>query len=471
MNLHPAQALRFVDSFWEDRVLPTLRDYIEIPNQSPLFDTDWERHGYMDDAVALVKAWCEEHIPSNAEITVHTCAGRTPLLLIDIPGSLPGQVLLYGHLDKQPPCSGWREGLDPWSPVREGDLLYGRGSADDGYAVFACIGAIALLEAQGIPCPRCVLLMECSEESGSPDLAYYLDRLQDRIGIPDLVVCLDSGCGNYEQLWVTTSLRGLIGGNLTVEVLRDGVHSGDASGVVPSSFRIIRALLDRIEDRETGEIVEAFQVAIPPRTLEQIGRAADALGADHFRRLPVVGDLSTVGATTFDNVVNRTWRPALEITGAGDLPALDAAGNVLRPCTSLKLSLRLPPTLDATWAGATLARMLQTDPPYQARVSYAAEWEASGWQSPPFSGWLDSALQESSTTFFGRPAIYSGEGFSIPFMPALVQAFPNTQFVVTGVLGPHSNAHGPNEFLHLGMAKQLTACVGELVSRLFERDL
>lgn len=465
MNLHPAQALRFVDSFWENRILPTLRDYIEIPNQSPLFDADWKRHKHMDDAVGLVKAWCEEQAPSDSQVTVHTCAGRTPLLLIEIPGPLPGQVLLYGHLDKQPPCSGWRDGLGPWSPVRDGHLLYGRGGADDGYAVFACIGAIALLEAQGIPFPRCVLLIECSEESGSPDLAYYLDRLRDRIGIPDLVVCLDSGCGNYEQLWVTTSLRGLIGGNLTVEVLRDGVHSGDASGVVPSSFRIIRALLDRIEDRETGEIVEAFQVTIPPSVREQIERAADALGADHFRRLPVIGDLATVGATTFDNIVNRTWRPALEIIGAGDLPALDAAGNVLRPRTSLKLSLRLPPTLDATQAGATLARILQTNPPYQAWVSYEAGWETSGWQSPPFSGWLDSALQESSTTFFGQPAIYAGEGFSIPFMPALVQAFPDTQFVVTGVLGPRSNAHGPNEFLHLGMAKRLTACIGEIVSR------
>jgi len=466
MNLDPTPALRFVDNFWEDRILPTLRDYIGIPNQSPCFDADWEDKGYMDDAMGLVKAWCEKQAPRNVEVTLHTCAGRTPLLLVDIPGRLPGQALLYGHLDKQPSGSGWREGLSAWSPVREGDLLYGRGAADDGYAVFACIGAITLLETQGIPFPRCVLLIECSEESGSQDLAYYLDRLQDRIGTPDLVVCLDSGCGNYEQLWVTTSLRGLIGGNLTVEVLREGVHSGDASGVVPSSFRIIRALLDRIEDPETGEVVEAFQVPVPPCILEQIRRAVDALGTDHFRRLPVSGELSLVGANTFENVVNRTWCPALEITGAGDLPPLDAAGNVLRPRTSIKLSLRLPPTLDTTRAGATLARILQTDPPYGARVGYEEKQGADGWQAPPFSGWLDAAVQEASTTFFNRPAIYSGEGFSIPFMPALVQAFPATQFIVTGVLGPDSNAHGPNEFLHLGMAKKLTACVGEIVSRL-----
>ena len=182
--------------------------------------------------------------------------GRTPVIFIEIPGSrTPTTVLLYGHLDKQPEMTGWAEGLGPWEPVLKGDKLYGRGGADDGYAMFGALARASWrCTSRASPHARCVILIEACEESGSYDLPSYVDHLAARIGAPSLVVCLDSGCGNYDQLWLTTSLRGLTGGALTVQVLTEGVHSGDASGVVPASFRIVRALLSRLEDGATGEI-------------------------------------------------------------------------------------------------------------------------------------------------------------------------------------------------------------------------
>lgn len=465
MILRADDALGFTDDFWERHALPTLMEYVSIPCLSPAFDPDWRRNGHLEDAVSLIKAWCKRHTPDGTELDVLQSAGRTPVLLVDIPGTLPGHVFLYGHLDKQPPLEGWRSGLGPWLPVREGERLYGRGSADDGYAVFAAVGAVALLAAQGIPYPRCTLLIECSEESGSPDLPHYLQTAAERIGSPDLVVCLDSGAGDYDRLWITTSLRGLIGGTLTVRVLREGVHSGDGGGVVPSSFRIAGMLLDRIEDRTTGQICKEFQTEIPPHVQAQLKEAAEALGQCHYDRFPLLDGIQTLGGDTLRNLCNRTWRPALEITGAGGLPALEKAGNVLRPFTALKLSLRLPPTLDGKAAGERLVQLFQCNPPFGADVEYQEEWGASGWVCAPFDAWLKEALQDASTAFYGHSAVYSGEGFAIPFLQTLINTFPKAQFVVTGVLGPSSNAHGVNEFLHLGMVKRVTACIGEVIGR------
>jgi len=465
MKLPVPESRAFMDALWERDIVPTLMDYIRIPNQSPSFDPKWESNGYMNRAVALAYAWCKRYGPKDmvAEIICHP--NRTPVLSLEIPGQSDGAVFLYGHLDKQPPLEkSWRDGLGPRIPVREGDKLYGRGVADDGYAVFASVAALLLLREQGIAHPRCFVLIECSEESGSPDLAHYVERLQEKIGTPDLIVCLDSSCGNYDQLWLTTSLRGMIGGVLTVGVLTEGMHSGDASGIVPSSFRIARSLLERIENQYTGEITE-FQVEIPQVRFREAEMVAAALGSSPFSRFPFVPGTVSVAEDVLSGIMNRTWKPALEITGAGGLPDISMAGNVLRPNTALKLSLRIPPTLDAKVASKRLKRILETEPPYGARVTFEEEWSVTGWQAPQFVSWLDSALQDASSAFFGNPAIYYGEGFSIPFMSALVASFPNAQFVVTGVLGPHSNAHGPNEFLHMEMVKGVTLCIAEILAK------
>jgi acetylornithine deacetylase/succinyl-diaminopimelate desuccinylase-like protein len=359
---------------------------------------------------------------------------------------------------------GWAEGLGPWTPVRRGDRLYGRGTADDGYAAFAALTAIEALEAERVPHARCVVLIEACEESGSVDLPAYVDLLATRLGTPSLIVCLDSGCGNYEQLWATTSLRGLVNGVLTVEVLREGVHSG-ASGIVPSSFRILRRLLSRIEDERTGEILpREFHIEIPPARVEQARAAAATLGPELWRRFPFVPGMRPAADDPVELLLRRTWRPALAVTGAAGLPAPVDAGNVLRPGTSVKLSLRLPPMTDAPRAAARLKELLEADPPYGAAVTFSPESPSGGWNAPPMREWLLTSLDRASTTYFGRPAMFMGEGGSIPFMSMLGERFPQAQFLITGVLGPESNAHGPNEFLHVPTGIRLTACVAEVLA-------
>lgn len=464
--MDPTRIERFVESLWDDSIQPELIEYIRIPNKSPLFDPEWESHGYMDDAVRLAERWCRAHLSSGAGLEVVRLPGRTPVLLMEIPGTGTGSVLLYGHLDKQPEMAGWREGFGPWEPVLEGDKLYGRGGADDGYAVFSSLAAILAAREQSLPHPRCLILIECCEESGSFDLPHYVDLLAPRIGQPDLVICLDSGCGNYEQMWLTTSLRGLIGGELTVEVLTEGVHSGDAGGIVPSSFRVARQLLSRLEREMTGEIIPpAFQAEIPAQRIEQAQQAANVLAEAVYAKFPFVSGMSPAVPDRVQMILNRTWRPALEITGASGLPAMNHAGNVLRPFTGLKLSLRLPPTVDADAAAEALQAMLERDPPYGADIRYIAEQAASGWNAPMLTERLAASVDSASRRFFGQPAVHMGEGGTIPFMGMLGQKFPAAQFLITGVLGPHSNAHGPNEFLHLPTARKITCCVAQVLAQ------
>lgn len=460
---------RFVAGKWDDEIVPQLVDYIRIPNKSPMFDRDWVVNGYMDQAVTLMESWAKAQPIPGMQLEVVRLEGRTPLIYIEIPasGAETGAdtVLLYGHLDKQPEMTGWDEDLGPWIPVLKGDKLYGRGGADDGYAIFGSLAAVMALQEQGLPHARCVVLIEACEESGSYDLPAYVDHLADRIGKPSLVVCLDSGCGNYEQLWCTTSLRGLAGGNFTVKVLSEGVHSGDASGVVPSSFRILRDLLSRIEDSATGKIlVDGLYADIPAERLEQAKQAAQVLGNDVYEKFPFLPGMTPMSDDLSELVLNRTWRPALSVTGVDGIPPLASAGNVLRPYTSVKLSLRLPPTLDGKQAGDLLQDILLRDPPYGADVSLDLEKASSGWNAPAQSPWLTQAIEASSQAAFGKPAMYMGEGGSIPFMGMLGEKFPGAQFMITGVLGPHSNAHGPNEFLHIPMGKKVTSCVAHVIA-------
>jgi acetylornithine deacetylase/succinyl-diaminopimelate desuccinylase-like protein len=309
-----------------------------------------------------------------------------------------------------------------------------------------------------------VILIEACEESGSFDLPHYVNALADRIGTPDLVVCLDSGCGDYERMWVTTSLRGVINATLSVSTLTEGVHSGAASGIVPSSFRILRRLLSRLEDENTGQILPRdLHVEIPPDRLVQAKAAAQVLGAGLHENYPFHPGTTPVGDDVAELLLNRTWRPQLEIIGAAGLPTLEQAGNVLRPETRAKLSLRLPPTADPGAAVACLRDTLTKDPPYQAKVTFDAGQGTGGWNAPPFQPWLEDSMTRASREFFGKDACATGEGGTIPFMAMLAEKFPEAQFMITGVLGPKSNAHGPNEFLHIETAMNLTGCVARVL--------
>jgi acetylornithine deacetylase/succinyl-diaminopimelate desuccinylase-like protein len=470
MSLAP-EAVAHVEHSWGE-ILPVLQEYIAIPNVSESFDPDWRANGHMQRAVDLIREWCAGRSLPGATVEVHELADRSPVIVIEVPpagggaadGGAADTVLLYGHFDKQPEMEGWREGLGPWIPVVEGDRLYGRGGADDGYAAFASLAAIEAVHAARGSHARCVVLIEASEESGSPDLPAHVEALADRIGEPSLVVCLDSGCIDYERMWVTTSLRGMVAATLTVDIVSEGLHSGDVSGMVPSTFRIARSLLSRIEDEATGRVLlDSCSVEMPADRVEQAVATAAEIGpiADDY---PFVPGARPTTADPTEQLLSRTWRAALSVVGADGLPPTGRAGNVLRPTTSLKLSLRIPPTADPDVVAAELVEKLTVDPPYGALVRVTDLETGPGWNAPAVAPWLAAALDDASAAAFGRPARLFGEGGSIPFMGMLGERFPAAQFVITGVLGPDANAHGPNEYLHLPTARRLTLAVAELLN-------
>jgi acetylornithine deacetylase/succinyl-diaminopimelate desuccinylase-like protein len=468
----------YADRAWDERIVPALTDYIAIPAKSPMFDADWQKNGFIDKVVRDAASWVEGRKVAGLKLEVVRLPGRTPVIFFEVPATKSGStdtVLMYGHLDKQPEFTGWRRDLGPWTPRYEDGLLYGRGGADDGYAVYAAITAIEALDAQGIPRPRCVGLIEACEESGSFDLPAYIDALKPRLGEVALVVCLDSGAGNYDQLWLTTSLRGMVSGTLKVEILTEGVHSGDSSGLVPSSFRILRQVLDRLEDSKTGRLLpESFHCSIPADRIEQAQATAKILGDEVWKRFPWAcgADGSPSLPTTTDPLealLNRTWRPTLSVTGADGFPEWKSSGNVLRPYTAFKLSLRLPPTVDANEAAEKLKVLLEDNAPYNAKVTFGADGRAgaagaTGWNAPSLAPWLEDALQSASQAHYGAPCGYIGQGGTIPLMNLLQESFPAAQMMVCGVLGPKSNAHGPNEFLHVPYGKKLTAAVAQVMA-------
>ncbi|HEY1558320.1 MAG TPA: M20 family metallopeptidase [Kofleriaceae bacterium] len=467
---------KWAEDIFAKSIVPTLIDYIKIPNKSPMFDPEWRAHGHMDRAVELLAGWAREQLPEGATLEVVRLGERSPVIFIDIPatgGRSPvddrvaagDTVMLYGHLDKQREMAGWRDGLGPWTPVLEGDKLYGRGGADDGYAIFASLTAINALHRDKLPHARCVVLIEACEESGSYDLPAYIDHLAPRIGQLSLVVCLDSGCANYDQLWSTTSLRGLVIGNLDISLLTEGVHSGDGTGVIAASERVLRILLDRLEDAHTGQIKLAeLATQIPRQRIAQAENTAKVIGAEVWNKFPLQPGVSPVTQNDVELILNRTWRPGLAVTGADGWPAIGNAGNVLRPFTRVKLSIRIPPRVDPNAAAAAVKRTLEADPPYGAKVSFSDIGANAGWDAPELAPWLEQALDAASKQHFGKPAMSMGEGGTIPFMYMLGEKFPKAQFCITGVLGPGSNAHGPNEFLHVPTARKLSLCVADVLA-------
>lgn len=460
-----SNATRRIARQWDDEIVPRLIDYIRIPAKSPHFDPAWQASGHIERVIRLAEKWARAQTIAGLNVEIVRLPERTPVLFFEVPGTGDRTVLLYGHLDKQPEMVGWRADGGPWTPLIDAGRLYGRGAADDGYAIFAALSAIGALRAEGATHARCVGIIETCEESGSYDLPAYLDALRPRLGNVDLVVGLDSGCGDYERLWMTTSLRGLAAGTLTVDVLTEGVHSGDASGVVPSSFRIARKLLDRIEDSGTGWILpSAFHAQIPVERVEQAAQTAAIMGETVFRKYPFAERTEPMIGSGAEALLNRTWRPALSVIGADGLPPIADAGNVLRPTTSLKLSLRLPPTIDGHTATLAMKSLLETEPPHGARVTFTPDQGATGWNAPATQPWLMRALDDASRAVYGKPVAAMGEGGTIPFMAMLGEQFPDAQFLITGVLGPKSNAHGPNEFLDIEYAKRLTVCVAEVLA-------
>ncbi|MBV9845146.1 MAG: M20/M25/M40 family metallo-hydrolase [Kutzneria sp.] len=458
-----------VRTLWDEDIVPSLSEFVAIPAVSMAFDPNWAANGHLNAAVDHLKSWIAGRGLPDTDIDIVQLPDRSPLLLVDVPASpaadpAAGTVLLYGHLDKQPPVGGWSDGLDAWTPVIRDGRLYGRGAADDGYAGYAAVAAIEALRTHGAAHARCVVLLETGEESGSPDLPAYLRHLSARLGTVSLVICLDSGTADYDRLWLTTSLRGLVQATVTVQVLEYGQHSGMTSGVVPSSFRVLRTLLDRLEDSDTGQVrLAEMHVDVPAHRMAEIRAAVAAAPGAVSAGLPLVDGVSLASDDEVELVLNSTWRPTLSITGADGLPAPEDAGNVLRPYTTLCLSFRLPPTADSAACLAALREAVTENVPYGARVELSRLESADGWNAPELAPWLRTALDDVSTNVFGAPWRTLGVGGSIPFMGLLHEAYPRAQFVVTGALGPGSNAHVPDESLELGYAAKVTESIALLL--------
>jgi len=449
-------------SDFEHSALDALRAFSEIPSLSPMFDAEWAKNGYLEEAAQLLASWARERQLASVDVEIHRLVGRTPTLVVTV-DSTAGEgdtVILYGHLDKQPPLGDWSEGLAPFVPVRRGDRLYARGVSDDGYALFSALSAIEAMEANGIAHGRCVVLIEASEESGSSDLEAYLDALADHLGDVELLICLDAGALTYDRLWVTTSLRGVVNVQVTVEVLEQGQHSGSVSGIVPSSFRLLRELLDRVEDATTGDVlVEEMWATIPAADSKSAHDIAEEFGDVVARELPTIKGLELMGANAQERLLRRTWYPTLSVIGMGGIPSPDIAGNVLRPFTTAVLSFRLPPSVDVDVAGAAVVRLLTSDAPSNAKVSVHIDSSGNGWVAPELAPWLEPALEQASLDAFGRSVGFTGEGGSIPFLNSLAKRYPGVQFVATGVGGPQSNAHAIDEMLDLPTAVGVTNAV------------
>jgi acetylornithine deacetylase/succinyl-diaminopimelate desuccinylase-like protein len=451
---------------FERDALPALIAFGNIPSLSPMFDEHWEQSGHIEAAAQLLADWARQRRLKDAEVEIRRLPGRTPVLTITVPatGAGEGTCVLYGHLDKQPPLGDWSEGLDPYVPVRRGDRLYGRGLADDGYSAFAALLALESLEASGRPHARCVVLIEASEESASSDLEAHLDALSDHLGQVELLICLDSGALTYDRLWVTSSLRGNVNVRVKVEVVPRAMHSGLASGVVPSSFRVLRQLLDRVEDASTGEVrLAALSAPIPLEHVEAAEDLAGEFGDVCAQELAVLDGVRLMGESAADRQLRRTWRPALSVIGMGGIPDPAIAGNVLRTSTTAVLSMRLPPSVSCDAAAAALLETLNADPPEGAHVTATIDSKGDGWVAPPAPAWLSDALLAASHRAFGRGPGFIGEGGSIPFLAELGRRYPACQFVATGLIGPDANAHGVDEMLHLPTAVGLTNAVATVV--------
>ncbi|MCG8636701.1 MAG: M20/M25/M40 family metallo-hydrolase [Desulfobacterales bacterium] len=457
----------YIDHTWDTSIIPALKEYIAIPALSPGFEADWEKKGYLTDSLKLAERWCRDQELENTDISIVSEPGRTPLLLVEVGAfntSSGGTTLFYGHLDKQPEAEGWDENKGPWTPVIEEGKLYGRGSADDGYAVFTAVTAIKTLQVNNLSHGRCVILIETCEESGSLDLPHYLETCKKIIGEPELVVCLDSGINDYEGMWLTASLRGVIEARLDVSLLTQGIHSG-GSGMVASSFRVMRTLLDRVEDAGTGDIlIGELHTKIPEERLSQIREAAEITGDSLAATLPLADGVRPMAEDPATLILNSSWKPMLSYIGADGFPETSGAGNVLRPSTSILLSVRTPPPVDTAAAAETLKSVLEKDPPFNAKVRCEVLGHARGWDMPSMGDKLNGKIIRTAESVFGKRPAYVCEGGTIPLMTMLLERFPGAKFIITGVLGPNANAHGPNEFLHIPYAKKLTLAVSQIIA-------
>ena len=452
-----------ISEFWDKKALPSLMDFIRIPALSTAFDAEWKKHGYLYQTCEHVAAWIQKQIP-DAKCEIIQDGERTPCLFVEILSKNVEKndttVAFYGHFDRQPEASGWGEGLGPWNPVIRNGKLYGRGTSDDGYSVYMMIAAIAALREKQIDHPRCIGIFETQEESGSLDLPYYLQKLKDRFNNPTSLFVLDSHCGDYQRVWLSASLRGIMSGTLTVKTLDHGVHSGTYSGMVPDAFAIAQTLLTRLHDPITGEVkIDACHTQIPETRRQQLTYASEVLGDLVWNHSPLLEGVSTKLNKNDEILVNITWKPALTVIGVEGLPCIANAANVVTKEVKFALSMRLPPNINTKLAAQSVRETLLKNPPYGAHVDWTNVNVHPGWAMKSANVKNEELLDQASQIVFGQKAVFTGQGGSMSVIADFEKTFPNSTIVLTGILGPDSNAHAPNESLDIQYTKQLTEVI------------
>ncbi|CAD8206663.1 unnamed protein product [Paramecium pentaurelia] len=448
-----------------DESLPVLMDILRIPSMSREFDNEYLTNGLLLKTAQSFEQYIRQANLKNAQIQLYNDEGFSPFLFVEVEGSdgmTDGTVLFYGHMDKQPPFTGWREGISAYDPKIIDDKLYGRGGADDGYAIMASVIAIKTIQELGLKHPRIIMAFEADEESGSQHIYHYLDKLKEKIGQVDLVIALDASCGSYDRLWVTTTLRGIVVGTVTVQVLNEGIHSGE-SGIIPSSFRIFRQLLNRIDNPQTGDVVDDFQVIIPGKRYLETQKTAEVF-KEVITKFPFHQNTQPVFQDRFLVYLNKIWRAQLSVTGGDDIPNCNQAGNVITPKTTLKLSLRLPPTKNHLEAKESFVKLLTTNVPYNASVTISGLRSGPGFNALDNQPYLDSIINQASLNYYGNEATTFGDGGAIYLMTHLQLIHPKASFLIIGVLGTGANEHGPNECLDLPNVRKLISCITEIIS-------
>ena len=465
---------RNIDEKWDDWYVKGLSDFIRVPNLSPNYDAEFLTNGKIEEAMELVDNYINQLQIEGLSKKVFQPEGSCPLVVYVVEPTHGSEknVMLYGHLDKQPWMDGWAEGLAPTEPVIRGEYLYGRGGADDGYAPFSCMLAIKNLQLQGVKLPRCALVLETEEESGSANLLTLLDLAKDFIGRPDFCFCMDSGAFNYDQLWCTSSLRGINIVDLKVDFGKSGYHSGEVGGIIPETFRIVRELLNRVDDPTTGRVHDDFQVQIPQWAQDEARFMADLSGATMHNKYDYHEGCQPMDADNLPEMyLNNTWRANLSITGAAGLPDTSIAGNVVRASTQVRLSLRLPPSANPVETEAKLIQKLTTNVPYNAKVEAVGGHTGQGWCMKDMEPWLNGAIKKAGSDFFdGRDTGTYGMGGSIPFLAELDKMYPSTFILALGLIGPKANAHAPNECINLTFAKKLTKALSHLIAEVAAKE-
>lgn len=461
------ETLKFIDKEFESHVIPTLMKYIEIDNLSPCFDPEWANNGKAEKAANLLLEWAKNQNIKGLKGDVYKIENLSPIVFLEIESNGgEGNVFMYGHYDKQPHFDGWIEGTGPTTPKIIGDLLYGRGGADDGYSIFSSLLSIKAIQNFNLKHGKVCILIEGSEESGSPHLMQYIEKLENNIGSPDLLVCLDSGVKDYDRLWLTTSLRGCVMKDIEVKCLEEAVHSGLGSGQGPDSFNVIRQLLDRLHDSKTGDVTDKLQVKIPDSKMQEAKAVVNILG-DKLVLAKVLEGVKFCKEDLIDVYLGGTWKATLTVTGQTGLPPHSTAGNVLRASTSIRISIRLPPTLNNEEASKIIDEIVLKDPPYNSKVTINSMNSGPGWAANNYSDKLKNSLSNSSKQIWGKEAQTFGEGGSIPFINSLAVKFPKSDLLVMGVLGPGSNAHAANETLHVPYCKKITCVLSHAIKDMF----